>query len=400
MRLAIFLTTLLAVSGLVAAYITWRLFGSVRIHRLWKFAIAAGIVGIFFMMPINITFRRAGVANIGVDILVWTGYLGIGFVSTLFTILVLRDVVWIIVSVFKSINVHTGRSKMERSPTVVPQNPGRRGFLISSVNYGVWATASIFTGYGIVQAKKIPDVKEVLIPIAGLPSDFHGYRIVQITDIHVSPTIRRPFVEEVVEVVNSLAPDIVAHTGDLVDGSVDRLAYHVAPLERLVATDGNFFVTGNHEYYSGAVEWVEKVKRLGFTVLLNENRIITRGRSRLLLAGVTDYRGGRFIKSHRSDPLKAMSGAPSTDVKILLAHRPKSIYDAARAGYDLQISGHTHGGQLFPWTVVADLYHPFAAGHHRYKNTQIYISRGTGYWGPPLRVASPSEITLIKLVPL
>ncbi len=400
MNLVVFLITLLAISGLVAAYITWRLFGAARIHRLWKFAVASAIVCLFFMMPINIMLRRAGVTNIGVDILVWTGYVGIGFVSALFTILALRDVLWMIAAAFRTISERPGRRKMEGFPTAVPQNPGRRGFLISSMNYGVWATASIFTGYGIVQAKKIPDVKEVLIPIKGLPSDFHGYRIVQITDIHVSPTIRRPFVEEVVEVVNSLAPDMVAHTGDLVDGSVDRLAYHVAPLERIVSADGNFFVTGNHEYYSGAVEWVEKVKRLGFTVLLNENRIIARGRSRLLLAGVTDYRGGGFIKSHRSDPLKAMSGAPSTDVKILLAHRPKSIYEAARAGFDLQISGHTHGGQLFPWTVVADLYHPFSAGHHRYKNTQIYISRGTGYWGPPLRVASPSEITLIKLVRL
>jgi predicted MPP superfamily phosphohydrolase len=186
-------------------------------------------------------------------------------------------------------------------------------------------------------------------------------------------------------------------TGDLVDGSVDQLGYDVAPLAQVQSRSGNFFVTGNHEYYSGVIEWVEEVRRLGFTVLLNEHQVIARGKANLLLAGVTDYRGGNFLTSHRSDPQKALEGAPAADVKILLAHQPKNIFAAARAGYDLQISGHTHGGQFFPWNLLVGFAQPYVYGLHTHENTQIYVSRGTGYWGPPVRVGSPSEITLIAL---
>jgi hypothetical protein len=205
-------------------------------------------------------------------------------------------------------------------------------------------------------------------------------------------------VEEIVGVVNTLNADIVALTGDLVDGSVEQLAYDVAPLKQIKSALGNYFVTGNHEYYSGVVEWVAELKRLGFSVLLNENQIITRGKAKLLLAGVSDYRGGNFLPSHRSDPQKALNGAPPADAKILLAHQPKNIFDAAKAGYDLQISGHTHGGQFFPWNLLVGFAQPYVSGLHTHQNTRIYVSRGTGYWGPPLRVGSPSEITLIKLV--
>jgi hypothetical protein len=146
------------------------------------------------------------------------------------------------------------------------------------------------------------------------------------------------------------------------------------------------------------IEWVEEVRRLGFSVLINEHRIITSGNQKMLLAGVTDYREGRMLTAHRSDPHKALKAAPATDVKILLAHQPKSIFAASRAGYDLQISGHTHGGQFFPWNLFVGLSQPYISGLHKHENTQIYVSRGTGYWGPPMRVGSPSEITLIKLV--
>jgi hypothetical protein len=172
----------------------------------------------------------------------------------------------------------------------------------------------------------------------------------------------------------------------------------VAPLKNIQSAQGNFFVTGNHEYYFGVTDWVIQIKRLGFSILLNEYHMINLGRGSLLLAGVTDYRGGNFLHSHRSDPIKAVSGAPAADVKILLAHQPKSIFDAATAGFDLQISGHTHGGQFFPWNFVVGFNQPFVSGLHKYKNTQIYVSRGTGYWGPPVRVGAPSEITLIKLI--
>jgi hypothetical protein len=290
------------------------------------------------------------------------------------------------------------RPKKNRSPHLAePGNPDRRRFIIQGVNVGLTAMAATLTGFAIAEARKIPDIKEVEIPLSGLPPELDGFRIVQITDIHVSPTIKRPFVTGVVQRVNALDADVVALTGDLVDGSVQRLSGDVEPLGEVRARYGRFFVTGNHEYYSGVDRWTEKVKSLGFDVLINEHRLLAPGRGRILLAGVTDFRAGAHKPGHRSDPFKALAGAPAADVRILLAHQPKSVFDASKAGFDLQISGHTHGGQFFPWNMLVPLAQPFVAGLHRHRGMQIYVSRGTGYWGPPLRLGSPSEITLIRL---
>jgi predicted MPP superfamily phosphohydrolase len=322
----------------------------------------------------------------------------VGFLSFVFSYLVIRDLLWLPVGGFKMIKARLTKPAPPAAGSRKIVNPSRRGFLVNSMNYGIVAAAALSTGYGIAEAKQTPQVKRVPIKFDHLPPQLDGFRIVQITDIHVNPTFRRAAVEDIVDVVNTLDADIVVLTGDLVDGSVAQLGLDVAPLKRIKSVSGNFFVTGNHEYYSGVIEWIEEVKRLGFSVLLNENMVISRDQARLLLAGVTDYRGGNFLTSHRSDPQKASNGAPPADVKILLAHQPKNIFDAAKAGYDLQISGHTHGGQFFPWNLFVSLSQPYVSGLHKHENTQIYVSRGTGYWGPPLRVGSPSEITLIKLV--
>jgi predicted MPP superfamily phosphohydrolase len=386
------------ISTLLATYITWRLFSNAAFRRIWKIAIALGIVGTLFLPVIMLILRRTGADNSFIDVLVWSGYLGVGFLSFVFTYLVIRDVLWLPAAAFNRIKARVSKSAPGKAASNQIENPSRRGFLVNSMNYGIVATAALSTGYGIIQAKQTPDVKEVRIPITNLPEDFEGFRIVQITDVHISPTFRQSCVEEIVAVVNTLNADIVALTGDLVDGTVDQLTSDVAPLGKIKSAVGNYFVTGNHEYYSGVIEWIAKVRRLGFTVLINEHRIITSGKSKMLLAGVTDYRESRILTDHRSDPQKARNASAKTDIKILLAHQPKSIFAAARAGYDLQISGHTHGGQFFPWNLVVGLTQPYVSGLHKHLGTQIYVSRGTGYWGPPVRVGSPSEITLIKLV--
>jgi hypothetical protein len=398
MKLLLFFSIFFILSGLVAFYITRRLLGMTFLSQIQKFAVATGIVIILFISPITIMLRRYGMNNNGIDILVWTGYLGLGFLSFIFTFLVIRDVLCLPAAILNKLKRILPAQPYKSPDPAIPENPSRRGFLVNSMNYGIMATASLTTGYGIVEAKRVPEVKEVQVPITALPEDFHGFRIVQVTDLHVSPTIRRPYVEKVVEIVNSLNADIFALTGDLIDGTISQLSHDVAPLKNIQSAQGNFFVTGNHEYYFGVTDWVIQIKRLGFSILLNEYHMINLGRGSLLLAGVTDYRGGNFLHSHRSDPIKAVSGAPAADVKILLAHQPKSIFDAATAGFDLQISGHTHGGQFFPWNFVVGFNQPFVSGLHKYKNTQIYVSRGTGYWGPPVRVGAPSEITLIKLI--
>ena len=396
--MVLFFLIFFTISGLLATYITWRLFSKAAFRRRWKITIALGIVGTIFTPVLTMMLRRSGFDNLGLYLLTWAGYLGVGFLSFVFSYLVIRDLVWVPLAGFKMIRARVLKPVPARSGSDQIDNPSRRGFLVNSMNYGIVATAALSTGYGIAEAKQTPQVKRIPIKIEHLPPELEGFRIVQISDIHVNPTFRRAAVEEIVAVVNTLDADIVVLTGDLVDGSVAQLGSDVAPLKQINSVSGNFFVTGNHEYYSGVIEWIEEVKRLGFTVLLNEHLVITRGRTRLLLAGVTDYRGGNFLPGHRSDPQKALNGAPPADAKILLAHQPKNIFEAAKAGYDLQISGHTHGGQFFPWNLLVGFAQPYVSGLHTHQSTRIYVSRGTGYWGPPLRVGSPSEITLIKLI--
>ena len=265
------------------------------------------------------------------------------------------------------------------------------GFDARRVSLTVFTGAAVLTLVGLLQARR-PRVVRVAVPIRDLPSDLAGLRIVQLSDLHVGPTLRRQFVADVVARTNDLHPDLVALTGDVADGFVPEMREHVAPLAGLVAPLGAFFVTGNHEYYWDPLGWTRELERLGFAVLSNEHRLLVRGNGRLLLAGVTDL-------SADSDPAAAMAGAPESDVRVLLAHQPRSAYAARDAGFDLQLSGHTHGGQYFPFNLLVRLFQPFVSGLHRLEQMWLYVSRGTGYWGPPLRLGAPSEITLLELVP-
>ena len=308
----------------------------------------------------------------------WAGLLSMGFFSSLFVLTLLRDVALLILAL-----AGAGGPVLTRDSAVA-----------------VPLVALLVTVIGFVNARRVARVVRVEVPIAGLPAALNGYSIAQISDIHVGPTIRRPYLNAIVNKVNALKPDAIAVTGDLVDGSVQRLAMHTEPLARLTAPDGTFFVTGNHEYYSGAEQWIAEVRRLGLKVLMNEHVIRRRGDASLMIAGVTDYTAQHFNPAHKSDPRQAIAGAPrDVAVKILLAHQPRSSAAAADAGFDLQLSGHTHGGQFFPWNLFVPLQQPFVAGLNRVRSLWVYTSRGTGYWGPPKRFGAPSEITLVRLVP-
>jgi predicted MPP superfamily phosphohydrolase len=256
-----------------------------------------------------------------------------------------------------------------------------------------------FCAIGLFNARRTAAVREVEIAVAGLPRALQGFTIAQISDIHVGPTIKRPYVQAIVDAVNRLEADAVALTGDLVDGRVRDLAADVAPLAALRSRHGTFFVTGNHEYYSGAHEWIAELERLGLRVLLNEHVVLRHEDARLVLAGVADMSAHHFDPRHRSDPQRAIAGAPAdAGLRVLLAHQPRSAEAAAQAGFDVQLSGHTHGGQYWPWNVFVRLQQPYTAGLHRLRQLWIYTSRGTGYWGPPLRLGAPSEITRLKFV--
>ena len=310
--------------------------------------------------------------------LAWIGLLAMGLFSSLIVSTFLRDLVLLLIRVAGA-----------GSPAVNYYS----ALAVPLIAVGV-------TFIGFVNARRVARVKRVEVPIEGLPQALHGYSIAQISDIHVGPTIKRPYLNAIVNRVNALDADAIAVTGDLVDGSVQRLALHTQPLARLSAPDGAFFVTGNHEYYSGAEEWIAELRRLGLTVLLNQHVVRERGGASLMIAGVADYSAHHFNPAHRSDPVLAAAGAPpDLAVKILLAHQPRSAPAAAEAGFDLQLSGHTHGGQFFPWNLFVPLQQPFVAGLHRVRRLWVYTSRGTGYWGPPKRFGAPSEITLVRLVP-
>ena len=250
---------------------------------------------------------------------------------------------------------------------------------------------------GAAQALRGPRIVEVRVPVEGLPADLQGLRIAQLSDLHVGPTIRRREVERVVERVRALRPDLIAVTGDLVDGPVRRLSADVEPLAGLRAPLGVYYVTGNHEYYWDARGWIEKTRALGLIPLLNENRLLRRGEAELLVGGVPDESAGYFIPSHAPDVEKAAATSGRPAVRILLAHRPGGYERAERAGFDLQLSGHTHAGQFFPWSLVVRFFHRYYRGLNRHGRMRLYVSAGTGFWGPPLRLGAPAEISLLTL---
>ena len=314
------------------------------------------------------------------DRLTWASMLAMGAFSSLFVLTFIRDGGLLVSAVIGAVSVEA--ALRTHGAVAVP------------------ILAALATIVGFVNARGRARIRRIDIPIAGLPAALNGFSIAQISDLHVGPTIKRDYLDRVVDAVNSLGADMIAVTGDLVDGTVKELSRHTAPLSRLTSRHGAFFVTGNHEYYSGANAWVKEVRRLGVAVLLNEHVVLRHGGAVVVVAGVTDLYAGHFDPAHRSDPVAAMMGAPGdAGVRLLLAHQPGSAIAAASAGFDLQLSGHTHGGQFFPWNFVVRLFHPLTAGLHRVGRLWIYISRGTGYWGPPQRLGAPSEITYLRLVP-
>ena len=242
---------------------------------------------------------------------------------------------------------------------------------------------------------RVPRVKRVELALANWPRSLDGFRIAQISDIHIGPILGRRFAAALVARVNSLAPQLVAVTGDLVDGAVDKIADDVAPFADLRAEHGVFFVTGNHDFYSGVDGWLAKLRALGIRALRNE-RVAIGGDEGFDLAGVDDHRGD-WSKGSTEDVGAAVAGRDPQRALILLAHDPTTFLKAAQAGVDLQLSGHTHGGQIFPFSLLVRAVMPFVAGVYRRGASTLYVSRGCGFWGPPMRLLAPSEITEIVI---
>ncbi|NUO80458.1 metallophosphoesterase [candidate division KSB1 bacterium] len=384
-----------SILSLGLTYVGWRLIEPAALPAPWPLLAWAAWFGFMLLPPLHLILRVVRRKRGANTLMSWLTYLSMGVLNYLFLLIALRDVSGLIIWGIQK----TAPSVFAATPsTFTIEDAVQRRALVHDTNLAILGLTGVIVLHGVYAARRRPQAVEVKIPFEHLPEDLTSLRIVQISDLHVGPTIKRDFVERVVAQVQRLAPDIIAFTGDLADGSVHDLRHEVEPLLKLSARYGKFFVTGNHEYYSGAEAWITEARRLGFTVLMNEHRLIQHGRSRVLLAGVPDFNAGHIISPHHSDPLAATANAPAVDLKILLAHQPRSISAAAQAGFDLQLSGHTHGGQFFPWNLLVPLQQPFVAGLHRHQNTRLYVSCGTGYWGPPLRIGAPAEVTVIKLV--
>lgn len=272
--------------------------------------------------------------------------------------------------------------------------PPRRLFLARAVAAGASLAATAAVGYGTYTTLRGPVVKRVTIPLAKLPRTAHGFRIAVVSDIHLGPVLGRAHTRRVVETINRTHPDLVAVVGDLVDGNVTDLAPAAEPLRELHARHGAFFVTGNHEYYSGADQWVDHVRELGIHPLENARTELPG----FDLAGINDVAG----QTERAGPDydQALGDRDPARAVVLMAHQPVTIHDTVRYGVDLQLSGHTHGGQMWPFTYIADATNPTVAGLERYGDTQLYVSSGAGTWGPPVRLGAPPDVTVVELASL
>lgn len=276
------------------------------------------------------------------------------------------------------------------APALAP-HPSRRLF-VSRVVGGAAAAAGLATvGYGTYGVLRGPSVQRITVPLAKLPRAAHGFRIAVVSDIHIGPILGRAHTRRIVDTINATSPDLVAVVGDLVDGSVADLGSAAEPLAALRARHGSYFVTGNHEYFSGAEQWVDHVRELGLVPLENA-RVEIEGFD---LAGVNDIAGE--TEGQGPDFGRALGDRDRGRAAVLMAHQPVVIHDAVEHGVDLQLSGHTHGGQLWPGNYLAELANPTVAGLERYGDTQLFVSRGAGAWGPPVRVGAPSDITVVEL---
>jgi len=306
----------------------------------------------------------------------WIGYTALGLFSSLFVLTVCREAGILVAALVG----YDGRELQVTSALAV-----------------VLAAVSM-TVIGFISAMKTAEVSAVDVRIKGLPEALDGFRIAHLSDLHIGAFVRRDYVQRIVDRTNALQADLIVLTGDIVDGAVEHIRDQAQPLAALRARHGSLMVLGNHELMSGVDAWLAAFQQLGMPVLMNEHVVVEHNGGRLVVAGVTDYSAGRFRKELASDPKSALAGAPAhAGARILLAHQPRSVVQAHGLGLDLQLSGHTHAGQMWPWQWFVRIQQPFVKGLGRVGDMQIYVSSGAGFWGPPKRFLAPSEIACIQL---
>jgi predicted MPP superfamily phosphohydrolase len=383
-RLVVFVVVVLTIAVAVHYYLWARLVRDTRLPARARALATSVLTALAAGMPLAIFLGRRAPA-LG-RLLGWPAFVWMGLMFLLLLTLALADlgrfVAWL----------------SRRARDAPPLDSERRVVTARLVAGAVTAASGSLAAVAVRAARGPIAVKRVEIALGRLPRAHDGLRIVQVTDLHVGSTIGRTFVEDVVRRANALAPDVVAITGDLVDGSVPELGHAVGPLADLRARHGVYFVTGNHEYFSGVGPWLAELERLGVRVLRNERVAIGDGADAFDLAGVDDHSAERYGGAAPGEATaRALGGRDPGREVVLLAHQPRSFIEAVRFGVGLQLSGHTHGGQMWPFGLIVRLAQPFLAGLYRRGASQIYVSRGTGYWGPPMRLGAPAEITEVIL---
>jgi predicted MPP superfamily phosphohydrolase len=393
-QFAVFFLVMVTVLGGMHFYLWARLVKDPAFGEPWRRLLTVVLVAGAVAIPASFFLLRARATAL-VDGFVFGAMLWMGVSFLLFSALLLVDALrW----------AGTGAGALwewlHRVPDP-PADPERRQFLARAVAGGAALAVGGASAFALRSALSEPEIHEVPVRLQRLPRALSGLTIAQISDLHVGPTIGEREVGRVVEATNRLRPDLVAITGDLVDGTVPSLAAAVGPLAGLRARYGVLFVTGNHEYYSGATAWLAHLRTLGIRVLRNERVEIGDGGASIDVAGIDDWRSGGLAPGHGPDLARALAGRDPERSLVLLAHQPKGVEEAVQGGVELQLSGHTHGGQIFPFNFVTGLAYRYLAGLYPGVGPggagQVFVSRGTGYWGPPMRLGYPPEISRIVL---
>nr|WP_090096059.1 metallophosphoesterase [Lentzea jiangxiensis] len=353
---------------------------------------ALAIVGAFLLLMSALVVTRRVPPEYG-KFFAWPGFVWLAVLFYLVIVLGIAEVprrVLLRRATAAPVAVGTGAEAAE--PVEVVPDPSRRLFISRSVAIGSGLAAGGIVGYGMTEALGDPRMLNVPVSLGKLKSSLSGFRIAVVSDIHLGPLLGRSHTERIVRMINEQEADLVAIVGDLVDGSVAELGEAAAPLRDLVSKHGSFFVTGNHEYFSGHEQWIAELDRLGVNPLRNEGLTVAGG---IEVVGVNDVTG----KSYDDGPDfgRALAGRDRDNPVVLLSHQPVLVSDASSHGVDLQLSGHTHGGQMVPFNFLVPLQQPSTAGLSKVDDTWLYTSRGAGFWGPPVRVGAPPDITMIEL---
>lgn len=391
LRFALFILVFMSLIGAGHYYAWARLVRDLELAAQPHRVLTLLIVGLFVALFVSLLLGRSLPSPLRTGLLL-PAFSWLGVLWLLVVTLLGADLVRLGIVTFSTLTQNTLASSDLGTPA-----PERRQLLARIFGGLVLLIGGSATGVALYKGLQRVRVQRVRVTLDRLPQALSGTKIVQLSDVHIGPTLGLEFLEQVVRTTNALEPDVIAITGDLVDGSLESIGELCAPLAQLQARYGVFFVTGNHEYYSGAVEWCRHLPTLGVRVLRNEHVSVGTEEHSFDLAGIDDHHAEQFGHGHGADLARAVQGRDPSRSLVLLAHQPRQAEAADQHGVELQLSGHTHGGQIWPFNFLVKLQQPIVAGLGRVGRTQVYVNSGTGYWGPPMRLGTAAEITELTL---